>query len=321
MNYYAEHGRDLPWRNKDLDLYHIIVTEILLKRTNSEKVAHYWKNFFLSYPDITSIYQTSERELEEVLQPLGLHHQRAAHLKNIANIVIKDFQGKLPPIGDLIDFPGIGQYAQSATALMAGQLVDIPKDVNFERIFSRLEFKGKFRDKENIIEFLSGNNQREKLLGTLDLAAQVCKPSNPKCKNCPLLDCCDFPKKYFEFEFHYTFITHSAQIISLSSGEYKLLKSNRKIHIIQKVHKKLLKKTYVYVRKPVSAIIGLGDFNFNNNCLKLQELYLPVIQLSQIRNLTIKFVIRSPFTWIYPISDFQSLISKVFLEEGGEHNF
>ncbi len=64
--------RDFPWRRSGISNYELILTEILLQRTNAETVSKYYDVFFNKYPDWEHLLAASIEDLEQIFKPLGL---------------------------------------------------------------------------------------------------------------------------------------------------------------------------------------------------------------------------------------------------------
>jgi A/G-specific adenine glycosylase len=52
-DFYREHGRAFPWRATH-NPYHILVSEIMLQQTQTERVADKYEQFVNSFPDFSS---------------------------------------------------------------------------------------------------------------------------------------------------------------------------------------------------------------------------------------------------------------------------
>ncbi len=105
--YYREYGRPFPWRETN-DPYEILVSELMLQQTQTERVLKKYGPFLQAFPDYKTL---AEAELGEVLrlwQGLG-YNRRALGLKRIAELVHHKFSDQLPDDPDTLQsFPMIG---------------------------------------------------------------------------------------------------------------------------------------------------------------------------------------------------------------------
>jgi A/G-specific adenine glycosylase len=194
-------SRNFPWRNTS-DPYNICIAEILLHQTFARKVVPVYKIFVKRYPDINKLSRSRVPSLEKLIYPLGFLY-RAKRLKEMAKVVVKEFNGEMPiNKTGLLSLPGVGEYTASAIMCFAyGDNVPII-DTNAVRVYSRffeiaIKLPNSSPNKEirKIAErVLAKDKAREFNYGILDFAAVVCSHYNPKCDECPANNNC----KYWE---------------------------------------------------------------------------------------------------------------------------
>jgi A/G-specific adenine glycosylase len=130
-----------------------------------------------------------------VIRPLGLV-KRAATLKALAGVV--DRAGAVPDTLDgLMELPGVGKYAASATLAVAyGRPAPVVDGVSARvyRRFFGLDGDGPASSDgslwETVHRVTPRTHLREWNWAVLDLAASVCLPGVPRCWECPLDDRC-----------------------------------------------------------------------------------------------------------------------------------
>jgi A/G-specific adenine glycosylase len=140
--HYALHGRRLPWRTTR-DPYRILVSEVMLQQTQVERVVRKYREFTAAFPDFRALARAPLRKILRRWQGLG-YNRRALALKRIAESVISEWEGKLPPgIEDLQTLPGIGRSTASAIAAFA---FDIPVpfiETNVRTVFIHFFFRAR----------------------------------------------------------------------------------------------------------------------------------------------------------------------------------
>ena len=192
LNWYDLNKRSLPWR-KNVSIkkrqYYTLVSEFMLQQTQVATVIPYFNRFIKNIPNLSSLAKTSDKKLYKLWEGLG-YYSRVKNLRKTAQVVKKNFQGKLPDtFDDLISLPGIGNYTASAILAIAFNKSFIPLDGNVERVLKRYLFLKK--DKEITKENL---HKKKSMLGTstrssdyaqalMELGALICKPTNPNCLN------------------------------------------------------------------------------------------------------------------------------------------
>ncbi|MCL5423346.1 MAG: A/G-specific adenine glycosylase [Nitrospirae bacterium] len=143
--HYHKNPRSLPWR-KTRNPYRILVSEIMLQQTQVERVLEKYRTFIQSFPDFASLAKAPLHEILKVWQGMG-YNRRAIALKRIAEIITKEFRGKLPSSeNDLVKLPGIGKYSASAILAFAFGRPTVFIETNIRRVFIHLFFQ----DREDV---------------------------------------------------------------------------------------------------------------------------------------------------------------------------
>jgi len=209
LKWYDLNKRNLPWRKKVPSYkkhYYTLVSEFMLQQTQVVTVIPFFNRFLKKLPSLEDLAKVRENELIKLWEGLG-YYSRVRNLKKTAQIVVKNFNKKLPRnFVDLKSLPGIGDYTASAISAIAFNEPIIPLDGNIERVLKRYLFLKKQDQikKENL-------HEKKKIFGTsikrssdyaqalMELGALICKPVSPICKNCPLVKKCkSFKNKNFD---------------------------------------------------------------------------------------------------------------------------
>jgi len=257
LNWYDIHKRTLPWRRKTSSKkkqYYTLVSEFMLQQTQVATVIPYFNRFIKNIPNLESLAKFDNQKLIKLWEGLG-YYSRVKNLKKTAQIVIKDFNQKLPDnFLDLKSLPGIGDYTASAILAIAFNKPMIPLDGNIERVLKRyLYLKNENQiQKDNLVKqkIIFGTSIRasDYAQALMELGALICKPINPYCEKCPISKKC---KSFIKKDFALT----------------KFKKDNKEKYFLLKVYKKDNK--YLLVKNK--------NFNFlkNFNIFPMQELIKP----------------------------------------------
>ena len=167
------------------------------------------------------------------------YYSRARNLKKTAQLIIKNFNGKIPKNYDeLKSLPGIGSYTASAIMAIGFNQPFIPLDGNIERVLKRYLYLKKDREikKDNLIKkknvFGVSFRSSDYAQALMELGALICKPSNPLCNKCPISNNCkSFKKKDFNLK--------------------KISKKNKNKYFVLKVYKKNKKYLLIKNRKKI----------------------------------------------------------------------
>lgn len=196
--WYPEHARDLPWR-KDINPYHVWLSEIMLQQTRVEAVKEYYRRFLTELPDIQSLANVDEEKLLKLWEGLG-YYNRVRNLKKAAQTIMDEYGGTFPSSYEAIrGLAGIGDYTAGAIGSICFELQTPAVDGNVLRVYTRVML-----DSSNIDKQSTKNAIREELAqvypvgkcatltqSIMELGATVCVPNGaPKCEECPLQTIC-----------------------------------------------------------------------------------------------------------------------------------
>ena len=265
LNWYDINKRSLPWRKKTSlkkRQYYTLVSEFMLQQTQVVTVIPYFNRFIKNIPDLETLASFENRKLIKFWEGLG-YYSRVKNLKKTAQVIIKDFNKKLPDnFLDLKSLPGIGDYTASAISAIAFNKPFIPLDGNVERVLKRYLYLKKENQiqKDNLIK-------SKKVLGTshrssdyaqalMELGALICRPNNPFCEKCPISkNCKSFAKQDFVLN----------KIKKINKDKYFLLKvykKNNKYLLIKNTNFNFLKNFNIF---PMQELIRPKNFNQNLN--------------------------------------------------------
>jgi A/G-specific adenine glycosylase len=177
LAWFAEHGRDLPWR-RTRDPYAILVSEVMLQQTQAARVVPRYLEWLERWPTVEALAGASTVEVLRAWQGLG-YNRRALNLQRAAREVAANGWPE-----DLTALPGVGRYTADAVACFAFGEPVLPMDVNVRRVLERTG--GAF-------DHTCGQ-------ALMDLGATICIARVPRCGECPLAEACPSRGRRFEPE-------------------------------------------------------------------------------------------------------------------------
>ena len=292
LKWYDLNKRSLPWR-KNVSLekrqYYTLVSEFMLQQTQVVTVVPYFKRFIKYIPNLKSLAKIENKKLIKLWEGLG-YYSRARNLKKTAQVIIKNFHGKIPNnFEDLLSLPGIGNYTASAILAIAFNKQYIPLDGNIERVLKRYLYlkKDKEIQKDNLIQkktiFGTSLRSSDYAQALMELGALICKPTNPLCNECPISkNCSSLKMKDFDL----------TKNIKKNIDKYFLLKvykKNQKYLLIKNTKFNFLKNLTIFPMKELSKPKNFGKhLNFKMSNMNMN------IKIQYLKN-SIKF--KSPY-WI-----------------------
>jgi len=175
LAWYAEHGRDLPWRGTR-DPYAILVSEVMLQQTQAARVVPRWEEWTARWPTVEALAAAPRADVIRAWQGLG-YNRRAVNLHRAACAIAADGWPE-----DLTLLPGVGRYTADAIRNFALGEPVLPVDTNVARVQERTGHS-----------FGPACGQ-----ALMDLGATVCVARVPRCDVCPLTGGCPSRGRRYE---------------------------------------------------------------------------------------------------------------------------
>ena len=204
LHWYSLNKRDLPWRNKENQIfYKIWISEIMLQQTQVSVVIPFYSKFIKKWPTLEDFYKAKLDDILLIWQGMGYY--RRAHNLFKAKEILKKNRNITISSSFLRKLPGIGEYTSGAIAAILKDETCSVVDGNIERILKRvfnLKSNDKFLKKKirEISALLTPNkNNGIYCQSLMDLANLICKVKNPKCEICPVFKYCE-SKGVLEFK-------------------------------------------------------------------------------------------------------------------------
>ena len=175
LAWFAEHGRDLPWRHTR-DPYAVLVSEVMLQQTQVARVVPRYLGWLERWPTVDSLAAASTADVIREWQGLG-YNRRALNLHRAAR--------RIATAGwpaDLTELPGVGRYTADAVGRFALERPVLPVDTNVRRVLERS----------------GGEFGPESAHALMDLGATICLARIPRCGVCPLAARCPSRGRRYE---------------------------------------------------------------------------------------------------------------------------
>lgn len=208
LGWYAEHGRDLPWR-RTRDPYAVLVSELMLQQTQVSRVVPAFERFLRRFP---TVHALADAPLADVLAEWsGLEYpRRARNLHLAARAITEEHGGEVPADLDALRaLPGLGEYTARAVATFAHGRAEGPVEVNIARVLTRAVSGAPLNrvPLQALADDLVPDASTASWLGSavpaagpveaaaawnhalMDLGATICRPK-PRCGACPLETTC-----------------------------------------------------------------------------------------------------------------------------------
>lgn len=174
--------------------FRVLIRTILSQRTRDENTDHASARLFSKFKTPEDIAGADTEDIEELIVSAGFYHVKAARIKEVSQILLDEFDGKVPDtIEELLTLPGVGRKTANCVLVYGFKKPAICVDVHVHRISNRMGLV-ETKTPEQTEEKLKKLVPKKYWLEINDLLVQfgqtICRPVNPLHDICPVNECC-----------------------------------------------------------------------------------------------------------------------------------
>jgi len=191
VNTIAEHykrtlGTSSPWA--------VLASTIISLRTKDDVTLAASQRLLEKAAGPAELAALKQEKIEKLIYPAGFYRNKAASLKKIAAILLKEYGGNVPSsMEELLSLPGVGRKTANLVLNEAFDIDAICVDIHVHRISNRcgwLSSKGP-DETEMILREILPKKFWKKINRLLVLYGQkLCRPVSPFCSQCVIAKFC-----------------------------------------------------------------------------------------------------------------------------------
>ena len=179
--------------------YSLLIAIMLSAQTKDSRVNEVTNILFSKYKNLEELKNAEFKDLQEIIKPLGSFNKKAFNVKEIARILLSEYNGKVPIEREkLEELPGVGR--KTANVFLAEYLnyPAIAVDTHVERVSKRLKLVNSNATpliiEQKLMKNIKKENWAKRHLQLVLFGRYYCKAKNPECENCKLKDICSYYK-------------------------------------------------------------------------------------------------------------------------------
>jgi endonuclease-3 len=180
--------------------FRALVGCILSQRTRDENASKAANALFAVASTPQEILALEPETLRQLIRHSGYYNQKAKHIVGACKGIIEKFGGETPRTRDeLLTLPGVGPKTADIVLSYGYGEPAIAVDTHIHRVSKRTGITGmkaKPTDAKDALQ--SALPQRDWVYADgalLQLGKDYCKPTEPRCGECPLREICDYEKR------------------------------------------------------------------------------------------------------------------------------
>ncbi len=176
--------------------FELLIAVVLSAQTTDIKVNKVTEVLFDKYPDVFSFAKANLNDVEEIIKPLGLYHNKAKNIINLSKVLVDKYNGEV--INDCKALESLSGVGHKSANIVLNNCYGVPAfavDTHVSRVSKRLGIADKDDDVKKIEEKLMAYFPKT-LWGKLHhqfifFGRYKCKAIKPDCINCPFNGLCD----------------------------------------------------------------------------------------------------------------------------------
>ena len=176
--------------------YLVLIACILSLRTNDKTTYPATLRMLELAKTPQEMMNISEDDLANAIYPVGFYKNKAKQIIELSKTIVEKLNGKVPDtIENLTKFNGVGRKTANLVLAKGFGIPAICVDVHVHRIFNRIGYVITKTPDETEFALREKLPQKYWLdINTLMVThgQNVCKPTKPKCDECPIREYCEF---------------------------------------------------------------------------------------------------------------------------------
>ena len=176
--------------------FELLVAVVLSAQTTDERVNSVTPILFSKYKNANSLANANINDVERIIKPIGLYHNKALNIINLSKQLIEKHKGKVPKDRNSLEqLPGVGRKTANVILNNCFNEPAFAVDTHVSRVSKRLKIANYNDDVKTIEEKLMTYFPKDKW-GKLHhqfifFGRYKCKAIKPDCLDCPFKSICD----------------------------------------------------------------------------------------------------------------------------------
>ena len=177
--------------------YELLIATVLSAQCTDERVNKVTKVLFDKY-DLEGLAKADVEDIKDIIRPCGNMNRKSIYIKEIANRLISEQDGKVPNDRKYIEsLPGVGRKVCNVILANIFNENVVAVDTHVERVSKRLGFAS-LKDDPYKVEMRLNKRFKDEL-GRLHhqillFGRHYCKAKNPLCEDCRFKSICKYKK-------------------------------------------------------------------------------------------------------------------------------
>lgn len=178
--------------------FELIVAVILSAQCTDKRINQVTPKLFKDYPNAEALASASPSTIFNYIRSVSYPNNKAKHLVNMANMLLKNFNGVIPSdINELVKLPGVGRKTANVVASVIYDKPAMAVDTHVFRVSNRLgltKAKTPLQSEQQLLKHIPEQYVATAHHWLILHGRYTCLARTPKCEVCPLTEWCNYFK-------------------------------------------------------------------------------------------------------------------------------
>ena len=174
----------------------LLTATVLSAQTTDRQVNRVTEKLFAEHPDLDTLLELSEEELENYIHSLGFYHTKARNLYRLFRELADRFQGEVPQtMQELTSLPGVGRKTANVVLANAFGIPAIAVDTHVFRVSNKigLAHASDVRETEKQLQNALDPEMWSLMHHLLIFhGRRCCSARSPQCERCVIRQYCEY---------------------------------------------------------------------------------------------------------------------------------
>lgn len=179
---------------ENTDPYRVLISTVISLRTKDEVTLAASRRLFSLAATPFQMVTVDQGQIEQAIYPAGFYHRKAKDILAISRILIREYDGKVPPDATLLQkLPGVGIKTANLTLNLGFGIDAICVDTHVHRIANRfgwISTKSPEQSEKALQECMPKRFWIPLNELLVSYGQKICTPISPRCSLCKAFDLC-----------------------------------------------------------------------------------------------------------------------------------
>ena len=178
--------------------FELIVAVILSAQCTDKRINQVTPKLFKDFPTVEAMAASNPETIFSYIRSVSYPNNKAKHLVNMAQMLLKDFNGIIPSeMDELVKLPGVGRKTANVVASVIYDKPAMAVDTHVFRVSNRLgltKAKTALQSELQLVKHIPKKYIATAHHWLILHGRYTCLARTPKCEICPLTEWCDYFK-------------------------------------------------------------------------------------------------------------------------------